>query len=360
MTLASSDVSVVGDIAAANARKHPHSEAVVDGERRLTWRALHDRVLRLANALSDGLGLAPGDRASMLAENCLEYYEYFHATAAAGVIAAPLNQRLAPGELSAIVEQIEPRVIFCDGAHAKLAAAKLAAELAAAASCPVVRVGSEVPSDMSACWLPPARTTPADAPTRRRLPPSASPGAQPVFPRALSSRTAPWPPAARGTMLYQGLTGFDRHLFVRPMAVAPGHRMVRPARLLVGHHHQSPALRSGDLLPAGGAGTSHHESAVADHVPDAARRGGRRVRPLDAEDVRLRRRALDARPDRTGYGGVPERRPPPGLRREPRWPWRCISAPTSTGPDSSTPSAGRCPAWRCASSTRRVELCPTV
>ena len=221
MTLASSDVSVVGDIAAANARKHPHSEAVVDGERRLTWRALHDRVLRLANALSDGLGLAPGDRASMLAENCLEYYEYFHATAAAGIIAAPLNQRLAPGELGAIVEQVEPRVIFCDGAHAELAA-----ELAAAASCPVVRIGGD------------------DRPGYERLLASASPNRAGRRPDPEAAATICFTGGTTGvpkgvviphrslaacgprTMLYQGLTGFDRHLFVRPMAVAPGHRMV--------------------------------------------------------------------------------------------------------------------------------------
>ena len=221
MTLAPADVSVVGDIAAANARKHPHSEAVVDGERRLTWRALHDRVLRLANALSAGLGLAPGDRASMLAENCLEYYEYFHATAAAGVIAAPLNQRLAPGELGAIVEQVEPRVIFCDGAHAEIAA-----ELAAAASCPVVRIGGEDPLGYE-------RLLASASPNRagRRPNPEAAAticftGGTTGVPKGVVIPHRSLAACGPRTMLYQGLTGFDRHLFVRPMAVAPGHRMV--------------------------------------------------------------------------------------------------------------------------------------
>ena len=220
MTLAPADVSVVGDIAAANARKHPHSEAVVDGERRLTWKALHDRVLRLANALSGGLGLAPGDRASMLAENCLEYYEYFHATAAAGVIAAPLNQRLAPGELAAIVEQVEPRVIFCDGAHAEIAA-----ELAAAASCPVVSIGREDPRGYEPLLAAGRQISPGRRPEPEAAATICFTGGTTGVPKGVVIPHRSLAACGPRTVLYQGLAGFDRHLFVRPMAVAPGHRM---------------------------------------------------------------------------------------------------------------------------------------
>ena len=191
MTLSPSGVSVVGDIAAANARMHPNSEAVVDGERRLTWKALHDRVIRLANALGDGLGLAPGDRASMLAENCLEYYEYFHATAAAGVIAAPLNQRLAPTELAAVVEQVEPRV-SCARKRRFWPSSGRAAALPGGADRGDDRLGYE------RLLHPPAPAAPTGAPTRSRPPPSASREAQPVFPKESSSRTAPSRPAAHG------------------------------------------------------------------------------------------------------------------------------------------------------------------
>ena len=263
--LTPADVSVVGDIAAANARKHPHAEAVVDGERRLTWRALHGRVTRLANALAAGLGIAPGQRASMLAGNCLEYYEFFHATAAAGLVAAPLNQRLAPAELAAIVEQVEPRVMLCDADHAELAA-----ELAGPASCPVVRIGGDDPLGYEPLL---AAASPAST-VRRPDPESAATicftGGTTGVPKGVVIPHRSLAACGPRTMLYQGLTGFDRHLFVRPMAVAPGHRMAAPARLLVGHDRHRPPLRARPLLPAGRPGGSDDEPADTNHVPDAA------------------------------------------------------------------------------------------
>ena len=220
MTLAPGDVSVVSDIAAANARRQPHAEAVVDGERRLTWRALHERVLRLANALSAGLGLGPGDRASMLAENCLEYYEYFHAAAAAGVIAAPLNQRLAPAELAAIVEQVEPRAMLCDENHAELAV-----ELAAAASCPVVRIGADDRFGYERLLASASPTNSGRRPDPETAATICFTGGTTGVPKGVVIPHRSLAACGPRTVLYQGLTGFDRHLFVRPMAVAPGHRM---------------------------------------------------------------------------------------------------------------------------------------
>ncbi len=220
MTLTAADVSVVGDIAAANARRHPHAEAVVDGERRLSWKALHGRVMRLANALSAGLEVEAGQRASMLSHNCLEYYEFFHATAAAGVVAAPLNQRLAPGELAAIVELVDPRVILCDADHAELAA-----ELAAPASCPVVRIGGDDPLGYD-----PLLASASPAGTGWRPDPESAAticftGGTTGVPKGVMIPHRSLAACGPRTMLYQGLTGFDRHLFVRPMAMAPGHRM---------------------------------------------------------------------------------------------------------------------------------------
>jgi fatty-acyl-CoA synthase len=73
-------------------------EAVVDGDRRLSYLELNQRVNRLAIALQR-LGLKHGDRCGILAYNCLEYVEVIFAAAKLGLILVPLNWRLSPAEL---------------------------------------------------------------------------------------------------------------------------------------------------------------------------------------------------------------------------------------------------------------------
>ena len=74
-------------------------QALVDGERRLTYRELNIRVNRLARSLQ-ALGLVHGDRCAILAYNCLEYVEVIFAAAKLGLTLVPLNWRLSPPELA--------------------------------------------------------------------------------------------------------------------------------------------------------------------------------------------------------------------------------------------------------------------
>jgi fatty-acyl-CoA synthase len=81
----------------------PDKEAVVDGEKRLTYRQLNARVNRLANALQR-LGLKNGARLSILSTNCVEYIEAIMAAAKLGAMLVPLNWRLTPTELAFILK----------------------------------------------------------------------------------------------------------------------------------------------------------------------------------------------------------------------------------------------------------------
>lgn len=103
--------STVASIVAAHARNHPDRLALEDTQRRLTYRELCARTLRLAGALA-ARGVKRGDRVAVLSENRGEYLEVFLAAARLGAIVACQNWRLAPPELAHCLGLVEPSCIF--------------------------------------------------------------------------------------------------------------------------------------------------------------------------------------------------------------------------------------------------------
>ena len=89
----------------------PTRTAVVDGALRLSYRALADRVHRLAGALTS-LGLARGDRVAILDWNTHRYLEAYYACAHAGFAFIPLNSRLAPRELRYVLQDSDARALL--------------------------------------------------------------------------------------------------------------------------------------------------------------------------------------------------------------------------------------------------------
>ena len=92
----------------AHARTHPHKIGVRDSRRALTYAQWDDRASRLAQALL-GLGLVKGDRVALLAYNAIEWLEIYAALARAGLVAVPINFRLAGPEIAYIVQHAEAR-----------------------------------------------------------------------------------------------------------------------------------------------------------------------------------------------------------------------------------------------------------
>ncbi|HZQ26200.1 MAG TPA: long-chain-fatty-acid--CoA ligase [Acidimicrobiales bacterium] len=87
-------------------------DAVVDGERRLTYAEFVSRCHRLAHALRADLGLGPGGRVAYLCGNTLELLEAYYGVVLAGGILTPLNVRLGPLELQAILEDSTASMLF--------------------------------------------------------------------------------------------------------------------------------------------------------------------------------------------------------------------------------------------------------
>jgi fatty-acyl-CoA synthase len=97
-------------------RLYPNKIAIVDGDRRFTYREFDERVNRLANALLD-LGLSRGDRVCMLSPNSHFYLESFYATAQVGLILVPLNYRLVAADHEYIISHAGVSAVLVDGEY---------------------------------------------------------------------------------------------------------------------------------------------------------------------------------------------------------------------------------------------------
>lgn len=102
----------IGDGIRSSAQRAPDKPALICEGRSLTYAALSERMARLGRAAVDQLGLQVGDRAAILAPNCLEYLEIVAGLAEAGVAVATLNPRLGAKEVGHIIADCEPKAVF--------------------------------------------------------------------------------------------------------------------------------------------------------------------------------------------------------------------------------------------------------
>ena len=100
---------------------YPGKVAVVDGERRYSYRDLAQRSWRLANGLRSA-GLGRGDRVATLLFNSSAMLEAHFGVPAAGGILVAVNQRLASAEVGYIMQHSGARYLLLDTALEALAA----------------------------------------------------------------------------------------------------------------------------------------------------------------------------------------------------------------------------------------------
>jgi fatty-acyl-CoA synthase len=94
-------------------------QAIVCGGRRFTYGQFGERCQKLAGALVRS-GVEPGDRVGFLSFNTHKLLEGYYGAPQAHAIAMPLNVRLAPAELGAILHHAEPRILFYENEFAGL------------------------------------------------------------------------------------------------------------------------------------------------------------------------------------------------------------------------------------------------
>lgn len=110
----------VADVVREHAAQRGERIAIRHGARELTYGALDERSSRLAQALL-GLGVAGGSRVAYLDRTAPELMELLFAVSKIGAVAVPLNWRLAPPELGAVLDDAVPRVFVAGSTYADLA-----------------------------------------------------------------------------------------------------------------------------------------------------------------------------------------------------------------------------------------------
>ncbi len=80
---------------------------------RYTYKDAYERCTRLANSLNS-IGLGVGDKIGVLAWNTYEHYEIYFSIPGTGAVMLLLNLRLAPQELSYVVNHAETKFLFFD------------------------------------------------------------------------------------------------------------------------------------------------------------------------------------------------------------------------------------------------------
>jgi acyl-CoA synthetase (AMP-forming)/AMP-acid ligase II len=91
----------------------PHKVVLSSDGVELTWSGLREQACRVAAALVRD-GVKPQDRVIYLGKNDPRYFEVLFGCALAGAVMTPLNWRLAPDELAAIIADAHAAIAFVD------------------------------------------------------------------------------------------------------------------------------------------------------------------------------------------------------------------------------------------------------
>ena len=99
------------------AKHYPHSEIVsrrVEGDvHRYTYRDLHQRARKMANALAT-LGVVMGERVATLAWNGYRHMELYYAVSGSGAVLHTINPRLHPEQIAYIANHAQDQYLFFD------------------------------------------------------------------------------------------------------------------------------------------------------------------------------------------------------------------------------------------------------
>jgi acyl-CoA synthetase (AMP-forming)/AMP-acid ligase II len=107
--------NIIANALGCHALHNAAGEAVVYGDRRITWKALAGRVFQLADAMINK-GIRKNDKVAFMFYNCPEFIEINFAVQAAGAIPVPMNYRFVAKEIEYQLNHCDARLFIYDAA----------------------------------------------------------------------------------------------------------------------------------------------------------------------------------------------------------------------------------------------------
>lgn len=111
----------VADLVRRSAGRAPAATALVSRDERVSWGDLDGRVDRVAAALRDRLGLAPGDRVALLLPNDVAFAVTYFAALRAGLVVVPVNTGYTAVEVAHVLDDCQVSALVAGRAGLELA-----------------------------------------------------------------------------------------------------------------------------------------------------------------------------------------------------------------------------------------------
>ena len=108
----------IGDYSYFRSRVSPDKEAILDLDSgiKYTYKNLECRANTLANFLVNEMKISKGDRVAFISRNSIEMFDAYYATGKIGCIFVPYNPRLSAEELTYLIKNESPKVLFYEEA----------------------------------------------------------------------------------------------------------------------------------------------------------------------------------------------------------------------------------------------------
>ena len=101
----------IGEIPGEAAARFGDKTALIFGGRKVSFAEIDRQSSRVASGLR-ALGVEPGDRVTLYAQNSVEWIVSYYAIAKAGGVLNPINVMLTPDEVAYVVKDCGAKVLF--------------------------------------------------------------------------------------------------------------------------------------------------------------------------------------------------------------------------------------------------------